>query len=302
MEHKDPTMHWEELDQKMKDSKQEFCSLAHLVIYENGLVMPRFFAESTSKRLRDFKLRDDDIWVLSFPKTGTTLTLEMVWSIVNDVDLTKVRTVPHLVRSPYIESGCVFPPNIKELAESELVAENLADPITFVENMSGRRVIKSHLPLEFLPPDILEKCKVVYVGRNVKDTAVSYYYWLKFLGVYWGDFNSFQNSFKDGVLVYGSYWNNIMSAWNKRNHPNLKFIWYEDLHKNKKAIINDLCDFLQHPLTTEKKIELEEYLQFENMKQNKNATPLAGIKWPTAQEGSAFRKGIIGDWKNHFLE
>ena len=43
--------------------------------------------------------------------------------------------------------------------------------------MKSPRVIKSHLPGHLLPPDVMrKKAKVVYVARNPKDVAVSYYY------------------------------------------------------------------------------------------------------------------------------
>ena len=45
--------------------------------------------------------------------------------------------------------------------------------------MKGRRVIKTHLPLQLLPPDLKDKCKVIYVSRNPKDTAVSLFYYYK---------------------------------------------------------------------------------------------------------------------------
>ena len=50
------------------------------------------------------------------------------------------------------------------------------EPIEYIVNKKGRRVIKTHLPLEFLPPSLLEKGKVVYVARNIKDAVVSYFH------------------------------------------------------------------------------------------------------------------------------
>jgi len=33
--------------------------------------------------------RDDDIWIVSFPKSGTSWTIENVWSLLNIEDLKK---------------------------------------------------------------------------------------------------------------------------------------------------------------------------------------------------------------------
>ena len=65
------------------------------------------------------------------------------------------------------------------------------DVIGKLDSMPSPRLIKSHLPFELLPPDLLDTCKVVFVARfsamlcksvykfifrNVKDAAVSFFY------------------------------------------------------------------------------------------------------------------------------
>ena len=75
---------WKELDGEAKRMIEANCTRDH-VQYDNGLVMPRYFAETMAERVNNFDVREDDIWVVSFPKTGTTLTLEMVWMIVNNM-------------------------------------------------------------------------------------------------------------------------------------------------------------------------------------------------------------------------
>ena len=47
--------------------------------------MPRVFAETMADKVYSFEVREDDIWVVSFPKTGTTLMLEMLWMIINNM-------------------------------------------------------------------------------------------------------------------------------------------------------------------------------------------------------------------------
>ena len=53
-----------------------------------------------------------------------------------------------------------------------------SDPIAYTSKLTGRRVIKCHMPMEMQPKDLVEKCKVIYVARNIKDMAVSWFHHL----------------------------------------------------------------------------------------------------------------------------
>ncbi|KAG7175898.1 Sulfotransferase 1A1-like [Homarus americanus] len=59
------------------------------------------------------------------------------------------------------------------------------------------RIIKTHLPLSLLPPDILDTAKVVYVARNPRDVTVSMYHHFQHLNLhsYTGTFENFAKSF-----------------------------------------------------------------------------------------------------------
>ena len=70
---------------RVRDNFDEKSVLRDLVTYENGVVMPRVFAEQLADRIYDMKLREDDIWILSYPKCGTTWAIETVWLVMNDV-------------------------------------------------------------------------------------------------------------------------------------------------------------------------------------------------------------------------
>ncbi len=43
---------------------------------------------------------------------------------------------------------------------------------------------------------------------------------------------------------------NFQSGWNRRNHPNVKFIWFEDMKTNQRQIIEETSQFLGFHLTT----------------------------------------------------
>lgn len=37
-------------------------------------------------KIKNFTIKSDDTWLISFPKTGTTWTQEMIWLICNNLD------------------------------------------------------------------------------------------------------------------------------------------------------------------------------------------------------------------------
>jgi len=261
---------------------------------------------------------------VTFPKCGTTWTQEMVWQIVNNVDKERGQ-MPLFARSPFIEMACIAPPpsftpehakldlhqkmldfqgkmeKASELQREGMLAmmKHMADPIEYTRTLSGRRVIKCHLPMDFLPHDVVQKCKIVYVARNPKDCAVSYFHHCKLLQGWVADIDEFLKQFEEDLMLYGSYWRHILGGWEYRDHKNFTFIWFEEMKKDQKSVIQDLCRFLGQPLTEDKVDELVENLKFDNMKKNKAVN---SDEMKDKEKGEFMRKGIVGDWKNHFDE
>ena len=171
--------------------------------------------------------------------------------------------------------------------------------------MKKRRVIKTHLPLEFLPHDLLERGKVLFVARNPKDVCVSYYHHNLSLPnhAFAGTFHQFADLFVEDLHAYGSYWSHLQSCWRVRDHPNVKLVWFEDMKRDLPAVIQELCSFLQHPLSEDQIEKLADYVKFENMKKNPNSNPTAGRQMARGKTDFV-RKGKVGDcdWRNYFDE
>ena len=77
---------WGELskeDKELNETNFESGINTDFIRYENGVVLTRYYTQFMADRIYNFEVRADDIWVVSYPKTGTTLSLEMVWMIVN---------------------------------------------------------------------------------------------------------------------------------------------------------------------------------------------------------------------------
>ena len=74
----------------------------------SNCLMTRTFGQQAEK-LYNMEVREDDVWILTYPKVGTTWTQEMVWQIVNNVDLEGGK-MPLFGRTPFLEAGMLMPP------------------------------------------------------------------------------------------------------------------------------------------------------------------------------------------------
>jgi len=269
------------------------------------VLMPKSY-EKLADTILNFEVRSDDIWIITYPKCGTTWTQEIVWNIMNDMDK-ELGQLPLFARSPFLEFQSLKPENNEGLfpqpqdeKRGEMMRKIHEDSIAVANDLKSPRVIKSHLPLELLPRNLLDTAKVIYVCRNPKDTCISMFnhqcVMLNKMTQFKGDFDRFTELFMDGKVTYGNYFNHLKSGWKRRNHPNLKFVWYEDMRKDSHKEIAAMAEFVNHPLTEEKLNELVEHVKFNNMKER--ASKLMGREGQDASQ--FFRKGQVGDWKNHF--
>ena len=61
---------------------------------------------------------------------------------------------------------------------------------------------------------------------------------------YTGDFEAFANYFMEDLLWWSPYWDFVIDAWNKRNHPNVCLNFFEDMKKDLPSVISKTADFL----------------------------------------------------------
>lgn len=66
------------------------------------VLLPPFFNDFAQKIL-DAPVREDDIWLISFPRTGSTWCQEMIWLINNNLDFDGAKNTVQQLRAPLIE-------------------------------------------------------------------------------------------------------------------------------------------------------------------------------------------------------
>jgi len=60
----------------------------------------------------------------------------------------------------------------------------------------------------------------------------------------------------------------LLDAWNKRHHPNLLFVFYEDLKRDLKGQTARIASFLGKSMSEEELERLREHLRFDNFAKN----------------------------------
>ncbi|RZB73451.1 amine sulfotransferase [Asbolus verrucosus] len=253
-----------------------------------------------AQQIIDAPVREDDVWLLSFPRTGSTWCQEMIWLIANDLDFNTARNTIQQIRAPLIEMSTVF---IEYHQSFGHLVENSVD---YVNNLPSPRFIKSHLPLGLLPAELDKiKPKIIYTCRNPKDMCVSYYYHSKMFHHMDMTFEVFCELLMEGLTPLGPVFPHYLSFWNKRHESNMLFLMYEDMNKDLKGTLKKIADFLEKTYTEEEFDQLCDFLSFGKMRDNRGCN-MEGIL--DTKHGQGFfnrigdhfiRKGKIGDWKNH---
>ena len=161
----------------------------------HGLTVPPIFDFEWIEQMKDMKLRPDDVWVVTYPKCGTTWTQQIVRLIINrgkDDGLTLKDAVP------WVEAFCDIP------------AIGRVD----VDKMASPRAFKSHFPYEMMPCGLPNTTpgKYINVVRNPKDVVVSFYHHYLTLPFYpHYEWNEFFELFMKGDVEFGDYFDHVLS-------------------------------------------------------------------------------------------
>uniref|UniRef100_A0AAQ4P943 Sulfotransferase n=1 Tax=Gasterosteus aculeatus aculeatus TaxID=481459 RepID=A0AAQ4P943_GASAC len=214
---------------------------------------------------------------------GTIWMQEILPLVLNGGDPTPVQTIPNWDRVPWLEE--------KRLA-------------LVVDKMESPRGLVTHFPYYLMPPSFhTSKAKVIYVMRNPKDIVVSSYYFHKmaeFLDKP-GTFDEFMEKFLEGKVLFGK-WTDHVKSWRSTDlGDRIMYITYEEMVQDLPAALRRISDFLGRNLSEEAIQKIAEHCSFATMKRNSMSNfSLVPKVYMNSDTSPFLRKGIVGDWKNHF--
>ncbi len=200
---------------------------------------------------KDWVPRADDVFIASFPKSGTTWTQQIV-RLVYSRGLIHDSDPPLHAIIPWLDDS-----------------EDLPD-LSVVDSMTSPRVFKSHNPYHLLPRKLTESNRLIYVTRNAKDTAVSMYFHTFGFKMYEYDepIAHFIGEFMAGRVEYGPYWTHLKSWHTRRKQRNILVLHYEEMQVDLAATVARVAHFLDQPLTHEEIKRIAQLSTFASMKKD----------------------------------
>lgn len=164
---------------------------------------------------RDVAIRPDDVFLVSYPRSGNTWMRFLVGNILSDdpIDFTSVHaTIPDI----YMETR------------------------RSLSRKSGPRILKSHEPYDSRYP------RVVYIVRDPRDVVVSYYWYQHGHGALDGaeTMDEFVLRVVEGKVAYGS-WGAHVGGW--LDADSVLVVRYEDLHADPAGYLGRVAEFAGLP-------------------------------------------------------
>lgn len=232
-------------------------------------------------RLCDYTPRADDIFIVTYPRSGTTWMQMIIHQLSSDGNMDFVHISE---RVPFFERFWLTGKDIDALPSP--------------------RLFKTHLGYggPFWKAIPKGPGKYIYVARDGRDVATSYYHFYRTHLRFRGTFEQFFRLFMQGRVQYGSWFRHVAGWWEHRDDPNVLFLSYEELLRDTTGALERIAKFCGFSLPPERMPELLERCSFAYMKKHESKFDhLTEVMWENGLVPESFlRRGKAGEGRDQF--
>uniref|UniRef100_A0ACD5T7Z0 Uncharacterized protein n=1 Tax=Avena sativa TaxID=4498 RepID=A0ACD5T7Z0_AVESA len=277
----------------------------------SGFWFPEPILPGVSSVRARFSPRPSDVFLASFPKSGTTWLKALAFATVHRAEHPpRAHDHPLRRRNPH---DCV---NYLELTFARS-ADVHGDVFA---GIPSPRVLATHVPYSLLPARIAAEDgsggRIVYICRDPKDALVSLWFFTEKKHAATGAAEANAGKppkpytieealelFCDGRAIYGPQWHHVAGYWeaSRRRPEKVLFLRYEEMLREPVENVRKLAEFMGCAFTDDEVatgmvkdiVELCSIDALKNLEVNKSGTQ------KYVKNELFFRKGVAGDWSNH---
>ncbi|KAJ8023692.1 Amine sulfotransferase [Holothuria leucospilota] len=283
--------------------RNKMANFEQLVIFnKNGFPLPANTNEDFMKELYDMEVREDDIFVVTYSKSGAHWMQEIVHLILNEGHVEKLNA-SH--RQIVIEVA-----NCRSFTPETVSASGPV--LRKVKSMPSPRVVTTHVPYSLLPKQLQENpCKLIYIYRHPKDVIVSnYHFSSRILEMCTGErvlhsaeqfANFFDLSFA-AKFQYGSWFDHVNEYYKHKDDESFLSISFEAMKMDLPTVERKIASFIGRQLDDAAVCRVVEGASFESMQTSfkRDQAKNKALGENVVDTEIFVNKGEMRQWKHYF--